>query len=169
MQADVLLDFTPQALVAVAGDQLGRAAYLLLRLAAAVALAAGFPMLMEPFRWVGADFRQESEQPSAINALLVGYCREQAWAGVPLALRGHGGFDTLVVCLLPSRDSLWHVLFWQPLAVGPGFYLVTLLALAGALWASLALPSGALWQLLRCAGKGKHKPGCSTRPGRHQL
>ena len=45
------------------------------------------------------------------------------------------------------RDSLWRVLFWQPLHAGAGFYLVNLLALAAALWASLHVHS--LWQLLR--------------------
>jgi hypothetical protein len=39
------------------------------------------------------------------------------------------------------------VLFWQPLHAGAGFYLVNLLALAAALWASLHVHS--LWQLLR--------------------
>jgi hypothetical protein len=50
------------------------------------------------------------------------------------------------------RDSLWHLLFWQPLLRGPGFYLVTLLVLGGALAASLATPPDKLWQLLRLAG-----------------
>jgi hypothetical protein len=50
----------------------------------------------------------------------------------------------------PCRDALWRILFWQPLLAGVGFYLVTLLSLAAALWASLALQSGgALWRLLR--------------------
>lgn len=47
---------------------------------------------------------------------------------------------------------MWRVLFWQPLLPGAGFLLVTLLALAGALWASLHVAS--LWQLLRWAGLG---------------
>lgn len=49
----------------------------------------------------------------------------------------------------PCRDALWRVLFWQPLLQGTGLLLVTLLALAGALWASLQGTS--LWQLLRWA------------------
>lgn len=48
------------------------------------------------------------------------------------------------------RDALWRVLFWQPLLAGAGLLLVTLLALAGALWASLQVTS--LWQLLRWVG-----------------
>lgn len=49
-QPDVLLDITPEALVSLAGDPAGRAAYLLLRLAFVVCLAAGLPLLVGPFR-----------------------------------------------------------------------------------------------------------------------
>ncbi|KAL4855828.1 Puromycin-sensitive aminopeptidase [Chlorella vulgaris] len=85
VQPDVLLDITPEALVSLAGDPAGRAAYLLLRLAFVVCLAAGLPLL--------------------------------------------------------------------PLLAGVGHYLVTLLSLAAALWASLALQSGdALWRLLSWLG-----------------
>ena len=48
------------------------------------------------------------------------------------------------------RVSLWRVLFWQPLHASAGLYLVNLLALAAALWASLHVHS--LWQLLRWVG-----------------
>jgi hypothetical protein len=46
----VLNDFTPEALIAVAGDPAGRAAFLLVRLAFAVGLTAAVPLLMTPFR-----------------------------------------------------------------------------------------------------------------------
>lgn len=51
-QADALLAVTPEALVSLAGDSLGRAAYLLVRLAFTMCLVAGLPLLMAPFRQV---------------------------------------------------------------------------------------------------------------------
>lgn len=50
VQADVLSSITPEAIAALAGDPVGPAAFLLIRLAFLVALVAGFPLLMGPFR-----------------------------------------------------------------------------------------------------------------------
>ena len=55
MQADVLSSITPKALAPLAGDPAGPAAFLLIRLAFLVALVAGFPLLMGPFRQARAD------------------------------------------------------------------------------------------------------------------
>lgn len=54
MQADVLSSITPKALAPLAGDPAGPAAFLLIRLAFLVALVAGFPLLMGPFRQASA-------------------------------------------------------------------------------------------------------------------
>ncbi|KAL4437209.1 hypothetical protein ABPG75_004348 [Micractinium tetrahymenae] len=97
LQANVLLEFTPDALALLVGDIAGRAAYLTVRLAYLVALSCAIPLLMAPF-----------------------------------------------------RDALWSLLFWQPLLPGAGFLLVTLGALASALWASLQVVS--LWALLSLLG-----------------
>lgn len=63
----------------------------------------------------------------------------------------------IYLCRRRCRDALWRVLFWQPLLQGAGLLLVALLALAGALWASLQIAS--LWQVLRWAGGGAREGG----------
>lgn len=72
------------------------------------------------------------------------------------------GCQRLPTPLLRRRAALWRTLFWQPLLRGSGFYLVTFLLLAAALWASLHAPP--LWQLLRWAFPAAMQ-GEPRRPG----
>lgn len=50
LQANAANEFSPEALVPLAGEEWGRAAALLIRLAAAAAAVAGTPLLMAPCR-----------------------------------------------------------------------------------------------------------------------
>lgn len=143
MQEDVLENVTPDALVSLAGEPAGRAAYLSVRLACVVTVSAGLPFLLGPFRHG---------------------CRALQGVGAALPVRHpaqHDPCGCAAACPrscsppLHCRDALWRVLFWQPLLPGPGHLLITLAVLAGVLLSSLHAPP--LGQLLRWACPGERR------------